>query len=113
VEDGNYFRTDPQKKDLFICDEISGRSKKEINRFAALTKLDVHHKLTLDELDFIRIINRNRSKDAPHVVYQHGLLIEKFDRTKENYIGWSVGGPGTPKSIDRIVMAQNLPDTVT
>ncbi|MBA3027948.1 MAG: hypothetical protein FP816_03920 [Desulfobacteraceae bacterium] len=113
LEDGTHFRTDPRKKDLFICDQIGGRSKKGINRFAALTKLDVHHKLTVDELDYTRIINRNRSKGAPHVVDQHGLLIEKFDRKDEDYIGWTVGGPGTPKSIDRIVLAHNIPDTVT
>lgn len=113
LEDGNHIRTRPKKKDLFICDQISGRSKKGINRFAALTKLDVHHQLTIDELNYTRIINRNRNKDAPHVVDQHGLLIENFDRGKEGFIGRSYGGPGTPKSIARVVIDQNLPNKIT
>jgi len=122
LEDGKHIRTDPKKKDLFICDQIGGRSKRGINRFAALTKLDVHHNLTVDELNYTRIINRNRSKDAPHVVDQHGLLIEKFTRDKENYDGWAVEAPGTPgapgemgtpKSTARIIIAHNIPDKVT
>jgi hypothetical protein len=114
LEDGKHIRTSPKRKDLFICDEIGGRSKKGINRFAALTKLDVHHNLTVDELDYTRIINRNRSADSPHVVDQHGLLIEKFTYTDEDYIGLAAGrGPGTPKTIDRIVLAHNIPDKVT
>lgn len=114
LEDGKHIRTNPKKKDLFICDLIGGRSKKGINRFAALTKLDVHHKLTVDELNYTRIINRNRSADSPHVVDQHGLLIEKFTSTEEDYDGWAVGpNPGTPKTIDRIILAHNISDTVT
>ncbi len=114
LEDGRYIRTDPKKKDLFICDQIGGRSKKGINLFAALTKLDVHHNLTVDELNYTRIINRNRSKDAPHVVDQHGLLIEKFTYKDQDYIGWATGrGPGTPKSVDRIILAHNISDKVT
>jgi hypothetical protein len=115
LEDGRYIRTDPKKKDLFICDQIGGRSKRAINRFAALTKLDVHHNLTVDELDYTRIINRNRSKDAPHVVDQHGLLIEDFvrDPEKVRFIGKAYGGPGTPKSISRIVIDKNLANKTT
>ncbi len=113
LEDGKHIRTNPKKKDLFICDQIGGRSKRGINRFAALTKLDVHHNLTVDELDYTRIINRNRSKDAPHVVDQHGLLIEGFDRTDEWFIGMTWGGPGTPKSISRITLDNNIANKIT
>ena len=122
LEDGKHIRTNPKKKDLFICDTYGGRSKKGINRFAALTKLDVHHNLTVDELNYTRIINRNRSEDSPHVVDQHGLLMEKFTKDKENYDGWAVEAPeargvlddiGTPKSTTRIILSHNLPDKIT
>jgi hypothetical protein len=114
LEDGKHIRTNPKKKDLFICDQIGGRSKKGINLFASLTELDVHHNLTVDELNYTRIINRNRNEDAPHVVDQHGLLIENFTYKDQDYIGWATGrGPGTPKSTDRIIIAHNIPDKVT
>lgn len=90
LEDGTHIRTNPKKRDLFICDQIGGRSKKGINRFAALTQLDVHDKLTLKELSPSRVINRNRSEDAPHVVNQHGVLLRTFTRTKEDYAGMAV-----------------------
>jgi hypothetical protein len=110
MEDGKYIRTDPKKKDLFICDTIGGKCKRAINRFAALTKLDVHDKLTVEELDASRIINRNRSADAPHVVDQHGIIIETWG-TKGTCM--AAGGPGTPKSITQVLIDSTLSETVT
>ncbi len=111
VEDGNHFRTDPRKKDLFICDTLGGMSKKGINRFAALTKLDVHDKLTTAELGSSRVINRNRGGDAPHVVDQHGLLLDSFNNPK--LYGLALGGPGTPRVVSRVLIDRSLPATVT
>ncbi|MCM2286122.1 MAG: hypothetical protein NDI81_15155 [Desulfobacula sp.] len=108
--DGSHFRTDPKKKDLFICDTVGGRSKRGINRFAALSKLDVHDKLTEAELDTTRVINRNHG-EGPHVVDQHGLLLDSFSSAED--AGWAVGGPGTPRVIERVLIHQNLSDTVT
>ncbi|MDD2468724.1 MAG: hypothetical protein PHI97_32525 [Desulfobulbus sp.] len=113
LEDGTHIRTNPRKKDFFICDTIGGRSKRGINRFSALTKLDVHDKLTLKELSPSRVINRNRSEDGPHVVNQHGVLLMTFTRTNEDYAGMAVGGPGTPKSVDRVILDSKLSDTST
>jgi len=120
LEDGKHIRTKPQQKDLFICDTYGGRSKRGINRFAALTKLDVHDKLTLEELSPSRVINRNRGEDAPHVVDQHGLLLDGFKKTEKSLIsGMAVPAqgepykPGTPKSFDRIILDRAIEDTVT
>jgi len=110
MEDGNYIRTDPKKKDFFICDTIGGKSKKAIDRFKALTKLDVHDKLTVEELDVSRVINRNHSGDAPHVVDQHGIIVETWG-TKGTCM--AAGGPGTPKSITQVLIDSTLRDTAT
>ncbi|MCM2286120.1 MAG: hypothetical protein NDI81_15145 [Desulfobacula sp.] len=120
LEDGKHNRTNPQQKDLFICDTYGGRSKRGINRFAALTKLAVHDKLTLDELSPSRVINRNRGEDATHVVDQHGLLLDGFNKTKnEDFDGMVTTPqgylevPGPPKTAERIIIDRALPDTVT
>jgi hypothetical protein len=120
LEDGKHIRTNPKQKDLFICDTYGGRSKRGINRFAALTKLAVHDKLTLEESSPSRVINRNQGQDSTHVVDQHGLLLDGFHKTeKENFNGMAVPAPGapwepgTPKSFDRIILDRALPDTVT
>ena len=119
LEDGKHIRTKPKVKDLFICDTYGGRSKRGINRFAALTKLAVHDKLTLDELSPSRVINRNRGEDATHVVDQHGLLLDGFHKKDQDYDGYAVPVPGmsddigTPKSTERIILDRKLPDTVT
>lgn len=119
LEDGKHIRTNPQQKDLFICDTYGGRSKRGINRFAALTKLAVHDKLTLEELSPSRVINRNRGEDATHVVDQHGLLLDGFNKSDQDYVGFAVpvpgmsDDPGPPKSCERILLDRKIPDTVT
>lgn len=110
VEDGNYFRTDPRKKDLFICDTVGGRSKRGINRFAALSKLAVHDKLTEAELDSTRVINRNHG-EGPHVVDQHGLLLDSGDNGGISKV--VAKSPGTPKAIDRVLISRTVEDTIT
>ena len=119
LEDGKHIRTKPKEKDLFICDTYGGRSKRGINRFAALTKLAVHDKLTLEELSPSRVINRNRGEDAPHVVDQHGLLLDGFNKKDQDYTGsvttpqGYLDVPGPPKTAERIIIDRALPDTVT
>jgi hypothetical protein len=119
LEDGRHIRTDPKKKDLFICDTYGGRSKRAINRFSALTKLAVHDKLTLDELSPSRVINRNRGEDATHVVDQHGLLLDGFNKKGQDYSGMVttpqgyLNAPGPPKTAERIIIDRALRDTVT
>ena len=111
MEDGKHFRTDPNKKDFFICDTIGGKCKRGINRFAALTKLDVHDKLTPEELSEKHVINRNRSGDAPHVVDQHGIIITTWSI---HGVCEAVGnGPGTPKSCKEVCIDDSLAETVT
>lgn len=110
MEAGKHFRTDPQKKDFFIYDTIGGKCKKAIDRFALLTKLEVHDKLTAEEMSESHVINRNHSGDAPHVVDQHGIVIATWS-TKG--VCEAQGGPGTPKSITQVLIDSTLSDTVT
>ena len=109
LEGGKHIRTDPGTKDFFICDTIGGRVKPGIDRFAALTKLAVHGRLTLDELSLGRIINRNREEDEPHVVDQHGVMI---DSNPGSGICRAVGGPGTPKAVSRVLIDTSIRDEV-
>jgi hypothetical protein len=104
LEDGNHIRTDPKKKDFFICDTIGGRIKPGIALFASLTKLDVHSKLKLDELGQSRVINRNHSADAPHVVDQHGIRMDSSSNRGECE---AVGGPDTPGAIECVLIDTN------
>ncbi len=108
LEDGKHIRTDPHKKDLFICDTIGGRVKPGIDRFAALTTMAVHARLTRDELSDGRVINRNHSK-GPHIVDQHGLLTWPSTGSSSNQ---AVGGPGTPKSCREVRLDTTFPDTI-
>jgi len=101
LENGKYIRTDPKQKDFFVCDTIGGKTKAAIARFESLTKLKVHSKLTLDELSESRIINRNHSGDAAHVVDQHGIIIVKSSISGECR---AVGGPGTPASVSQVLI---------
>lgn len=112
LEGGKHIRTSPRKKDLFICDQIGGRSKRGIDRFAALSRLAVHDGLTREELGPSRVINRNRSAADAHVVDQHGLLLES-ESSQDEFVGRAEGGPGTPKKIVRVILDDKLPDTVT
>jgi hypothetical protein len=107
---GQHFRTDPKTKDLFICDTVGGRSKRGINRFAALSRLNVHDKLTEAELDSTRIINRNHG-EGPHVVDQHGLLLDSGDNGGISKV--VANSPGTPKDIDRVLISRTIADTIT
>ena len=107
LEEGKHIRTDPHKKDFFLCDTIGGRTRQGIERFAALSKLDVHARLTLDELDSSRVVNRNHGPDSPHVVDQHGIRMDVW--SKRNVCG-TVGGPGTPGSIVAMVIDDKWAD---
>lgn len=113
LENGIFIRTDPRKKDYFICDTIGGKSKRAINRFAALTKLEVHDKLRLEELSSSRVMNRNRSKDSPHVVDQHGILLVTWSTKGLCMANSTTGEPSVPKNIDRVLMDNTLPEMLT
>ena len=81
-ENLKHVRANPKKKDLFIADTINNwRSKNGIALFAWQTGLKVHHQLQPAELSSRadltdRWINFNTNNDTPHVVDQHGLLLE-------------------------------------
>jgi hypothetical protein len=71
---GDHVRTDPKRKDLFVCDHTDGQvAQAGIDLFERATQLSVR-RVDYEELGSDRVINRNGG-DA-HVVDQHGLLIE-------------------------------------
>lgn len=100
VENGRHVRTDPRRKDLFVLNTIGGAVTEGVLLFAALSGLDVHHELTLAELDPSRVVNANHAA-GPHAVDQHGLWLRRFNAG----FGETAGGPGTPKTIRHIDLA--------
>jgi len=105
---GRHVRGHPQRKDLFLVDEIGGRSKLGIARFARETGLRVHHELSAEELGEHRIINVNHM-EGPHRVDQHSLVLSV--RETGGPAGRVVSArqlPGTPDSIERVIVDPSL-----
>lgn len=109
LENGKHIRTNPRKKDFFVCDTVGGSVQAGIEKLAELTGLEVHGRLTLDELSPARVINRNHQA-AAHVVDQHGILIDSWSGQD---CSMSMGGPGTPKSVTRVCIDATLAETET
>jgi hypothetical protein len=105
---GRHVRGNPRRKDLFVVDEIGGRSKPGIARFARETGLRVHHELSRAELGEHRIINVNHM-EAPHRVDQHGLVLSLGDVGRlAGRADSSLLKPGTPEIIDRVLVSSSL-----
>ena len=115
-ENSKHIRTNPHKKDLFICDGIGNwRSKNGIQLFQTRSGLAVHHEMRREELSSTTgqtdgWINFN--KDANHVVDQHGLLLITWDGPV-NQTG-SRAHPGgvnsTPGSVSEIRIGASILD---
>lgn len=90
---GEHLRTDPRKKDVFVCDTTQ-LGEAGIGFFAKLTELTVH-RVTQEELGASsRVINR-QSVAETHVVDQHGLLIKRAPAGMKD-----PEAVGTPKGVD-------------
>jgi hypothetical protein len=106
---GAHVRGSPTRKDLFVRDEIGGRAKLGLARFAQVTGLRVHHELLAEELGAHRVINVNRMI-APHRVDQHGLVLAVGTTAKPGEDaaggpdGRAVGGPSTPERVTRVLV---------
>ncbi|MDR3690939.1 MAG: hypothetical protein P4L46_16290 [Fimbriimonas sp.] len=74
MEGGEHIRTNPKVKDLFLSDQSGGMAAAGADLFHAISGIEVHRKLTADELGGTRVINRNH-KEGPHIVDQHGIPI--------------------------------------
>jgi hypothetical protein len=73
---GDHIRADPKKKDLFLCDNTTGKvAAAGMDLFESATKLKVW-RMTYEEMGSDRLINRNGAGGTAHVVDQHGILIE-------------------------------------
>ncbi len=71
---GQHVSGDPQRKDLFICDDSAAKAAGPgIDLFEKGSQLKVHQ-VDQKEMGSSRIINANHAQ-APHAVDQHGLLI--------------------------------------
>lgn len=71
---GSHVRTDPRKKDLFVCDRTAGRlGGPGVGHFASATGLAVH-RLAPEELGEDRVVNPNGG--LGHVTVQHGLVLK-------------------------------------
>lgn len=100
VVKGRWTDTDPQRKDLFVCD-ASGLAGAGIALFQAASGLAVHE-LTCEELGRDRVVNRWFSEGA-HVVAQHGLRIEAGPPGIDP-INEGPGGVGPPRTSTRILL---------
>lgn len=107
VENGKHFRANTERKDLFIRDDIGGKTKPGIALFTKLTGLAVHHELNDQELLSFpepHVVNLNH-RDAPHLVDQHGVVIVETDKVREGALAWSAKYAdvvGTPMTVDLI-----------
>ncbi len=88
---------DPNAKDFFIINNIGGSAKPAIQKFASISKLHVHE---LKESETVnRVVNFNHG--SAWRVDQHAVLVTSGCNQS---ISVAIGGPGTPKDIQRIVM---------
>jgi hypothetical protein len=94
---GNHVRTDPRRKDLFICDRTGGWATSGIGLFQNSSNLEVHL-LDNTELGDDRVINKNRGV-GPHVVDQHGILIIQGPAGSSPQAVGSWGPPKTTRHI--------------
>jgi hypothetical protein len=109
-EDGTYTMGDPKKQEYFAVNKLDGTGEIALTIFQRLTGLRVII-LQEDEYSPSRVVNANYSA-SPHRVDQHGVLYTKVD-LGEGVGGQAFGGPGTPKSIQKIGVNPNIaPRTV-
>ena len=88
-ENLRHIRTDPHRKDFFVCDTIrSGVSQSGIGLFAVQSGLSVHSRFRREELhvsaglNVDTWINFNHSQNVPHVVDQHAVLMMLNDKSE-------------------------------
>jgi len=110
MEDGFHIWGEPKKKDLFIRNEIGDNVLPGIELFKSITGLEVHSKLTSDELGTTRVINRHRTEMA-HSVDQHGLKIVRGSQQFRSEAVWEEGVKkiiGTPKRFKHVEIETGL-----
>ncbi|HEX2951645.1 MAG TPA: hypothetical protein VHV83_19075 [Armatimonadota bacterium] len=102
MEGGQHVRCNPIRKDFFISSGLGNEGKQGIMHFRNLTGLEVHEKLTLQELGDNRVINQNSSYKRGSG--QHGVILEK-DLASDDTSNSEGTGPGTPKHVDKITIS--------
>jgi hypothetical protein len=110
MENGKHIWGEPLKKDLFLCNKIGDAVLPGIELFKSITELEVHSKLTKDELGENRVVNRHRTEMA-HAVDQHGLLLVRGAERFTSQAVWeekSKGIIGTPKRYKQVEIATCL-----
>ncbi|HWA25164.1 MAG TPA: hypothetical protein VG734_05765 [Lacunisphaera sp.] len=92
VVKGTHIRTDPKRKDVFVCDTTE-KAGAGIDLFRQATQLEVH-KVMADEMgNETKIVNRN-SDPATHSIDQHGIRIVFGNKQTTDPITQSADGSG-------------------
>jgi hypothetical protein len=95
----------PNKKDLFVVNEVRFPANLGIAQFQKSTGLQVHYKnMQLAEMNPSRVLNFN-SLAGVHVADQHGLRMVMVARSGVACVD---GGPGTPKNVNRIEISTSF-----
>lgn len=108
-ENGTHIYGDPQRKDLFVFDEVGGPTKMGIARFGNATGLAIHDQLRPTE-HWDRVVNFNHDA-GPHLVDQHGLRIVLAPEPRGYAAAETItpdGPPGTPRTIRYLTIPPNL-----
>ncbi len=99
----NHKRTDPKVKDLFVRDDAGVSSG--LRLAAAVSKLEIHRTLTKNQMSDGRVVNFNHGH--ANAVEQHGLIVKR-EKPAFGEGAQTIGGPGLPKSISKIIVSKNL-----
>ncbi|RPJ86850.1 MAG: hypothetical protein EHM18_04125 [Acidobacteria bacterium] len=96
-ENGEHFRANPKRKELFIVDSVGGRTKDGIALMRNATGLLVYDRLLENEADEKGVVNTNHGGRIPRLANKYAVRIEEFS-DKEGYC-FGFGKPGQPKTV--------------
>jgi hypothetical protein len=108
-EAGEHVTGKPDRQEYFAVNDLKSDGEAGLAVFGGLSGLLVRV-LEREELSSTRVINANRDQ-GPHRVDQHGVYFEYADLSKNgagNDIGKAVGGPGTPKDVEKVLLAEEI-----
>jgi len=105
---GKWTMGDPKKQEYFAVNDLSGDGESALNYFKLLTGLNLMI-INDDEYSADRVVNANYSA-SPHRVDQHGVWFTKAKQGEldAGTAGRSIGGPGTPGTIQKVIINPNL-----
>jgi hypothetical protein len=107
-----HVRLDPNKKDLFIVDQVGGQTVRGFATFQNGTGIVPHYQLRRFEMRDDRAMDFNRSDRTP-VAYkqlQHGLVMGMNDNPVASMIMTDTDdrGPTVPKYVEAVTLSQSI-----